>query len=85
MKSELGSAGSSFKSMDRWVARRVMGLGADADAAVSEPDEVGEGLGKVFVGSSRRKGRGLVCVTGELRTASRTGSKAGMVESRDSC
>lgn len=81
---ELGSAeggGSSFKSMERCVARLVAGLGADM--AESELEDVGEGLGSVFVGSSRRKGgSGLFWAMGELRTASRTGSKAGMVEQR---
>ena len=79
---ELGSAdggGSSFKSMERWVARLVIGLGADT--AESEPEEVGEGFGKELEGSSRRKGSGFVCATGELRTASLTGSKAGMLAS----
>lgn len=58
---ELGSAdggGSSFKSMERCVARLVIGLGADA--AESDPEELGDGFGNVFVGSSRRKGSGLV-------------------------
>ena len=77
---ELGSAdggGSSFKSMERCVARRVAGLGADVD---SELEDVGDGLGSVLGGSSRRKGgSGLLWATGELSTASRTGSKAGIV------
>lgn len=83
---ELDSAdggGSSFRSIERCVARRVaMGLGAET--AESEPEEVGEGFGKELVGSSRRKGSGLVWVTGELRTASLTGSKAGMMGSSES-
>lgn len=74
-----GSGGSSFSSTERSVARRVIGLGACGtyDSALEVAD-AGEGFAKEFAGRSRRNGRVLVCVTGELRTASRTGSKAGI-------
>ena len=70
--------GSSFKSIDRCVARLVSGL--CAALADSELEDPGEGLAKVFVGKSRRNGRGFAGVTGEFSTASRTGSKAGILE-----
>ena len=65
---------------ERSVARRVRGLGASTSNV-----EADEALGGDEEGRSRRKGRGLVCVTGELRTASRTGSNAGIpdVEATD--
>ena len=70
--------GSSFNSTERSVARRVRGLGATTDDSEMDDEEVANEL----EGSSRR--RGLVCVTGELRTASRTGSKAGIASKADS-
>lgn len=54
------------------MARLVKGLGATGFDSGPEEDE----LEYELEGSSRR--RGLVCVTGELSTASRTGSKAGI-------
>lgn len=74
---EGSGGGSSFSNTDRCVARRVIGLGVGT--AESEADDTGEGFGKVFAGRSSRKGSGLACVTGELSTASRTGSKAGIL------
>lgn len=81
VKSDCGEGsggGSSFSRTERWVARRVRGL--CVVPAESEPEEAGEGPEKWFAaaGRSRRNGSGLVCVTGELRTASRTGSNAGI-------
>lgn len=75
--------GSSFKSIERWVARRVSGL--CAVLAESEPEGPGEGLAKLFEGRSRRKGSGFAGVTGEFSTASRTGSKAGIFEPGREC
>lgn len=80
MKSGVSSAadcweaggGSSFKSTERSVALRVSGLTTAAELCSAIADE--------SWGSSTciREGRGREEETGELRTASRTGSKAGM-------
>lgn len=76
---EWSGGGSSLSRTERSVARRVRGLGADTSDV--EPDEV---FGNDEEGRSRRKGSGLVCVIGELRTASRTGSKAGILDAEQS-
>ena len=72
---EDGSTGSELRRTDKSVALRVWGLAVDT--AESEP--VGDGFG-AFEREVRSRcildGRGLVCVIGELRTASRTGSNA---------
>lgn len=73
--------GSSFSKTERWVARRVMGLCAGTDGSALE--ETWEGFGKVLVGRSSRNSV-LAGVTGELSTASRTGSKAGISRPRTS-
>jgi hypothetical protein len=72
------SGGSSLSRTERSVARRVRGLGA----MTSEVDTA-DRFGEDEEGRSRRKGSGLVCVTGELSTASRTGSKAGILDAAE--
>lgn len=72
-----GSTGSELRRTDKSVALRVRGLAVE----MAESDPVGDGLGP-FESEVRSRcildGRGRVCVIGELRTASRTGSKAGI-------
>ena len=67
--------GSSVKSIGMCVGLLVSGL--CAAGVDSEADEPGEGLAMLFDGRSRRSG--FVWVTGEFSTASRTGSKAGIL------
>ena len=68
--------GSELRRTERSVARRARGLVVDR----AESEEVGDGfVVGVAKGSSIRirEGRIGAGVTGELRTASRTGSNAG--------
>ena len=74
---EAGSTGSELRRTERSVALRVWGLAVE----MAESEPVGEGFGALereVRSRCIRDGRGLVWVTGELRTASRTGSKAGI-------
>ena len=80
LRASCGGRGSELRRTERSVALRVRGLGAEG----TESDDDGEGIARRVwarggMSMLMRAGRGRDWVLGELRTASRTGSKAGIL------